>query len=368
MCSASKVRCNKEKPICGRCQKLGYPCFYSPARRMGRPHPTPSTSSQNNTEATEESPEQQPTMDPRGESIEPESSASSYKAPSSFEPHSPEKPTKKFLGSENEFEKAAGLAFSAPVMPPNEQTCRPQTNHYTFEKSPRKERLPDTPMFYSDDRANGANSMEVDGSYCQAMSRDNTILYPLNPSNHGSSTSSTTDSVSGVFPFADGSTSNISEYDCATVAMNMLRYLNMTSMEQLFSTTSLSDIETPPLEALMNVSSSAIKHTSTILVCACSQKVDIGLLVAAVCSAILDIYEIVLSNSNKSQDGQKEEVTVIRVLEELPRVANLVKLFTKRYSQAAEECSADTLSVLAASLKGRLKSVTSEATNRLTQI
>ncbi|KAJ6190838.1 hypothetical protein N7519_000859 [Penicillium mononematosum] len=37
-CSASKVRCTKEKPFCTRCDKLGYTCFYSPARRAGRPY------------------------------------------------------------------------------------------------------------------------------------------------------------------------------------------------------------------------------------------------------------------------------------------------------------------------------------------
>ncbi|CAP93644.1 hypothetical protein E8E15_009243 [Penicillium rubens] len=37
-CSASKLRCTKEKPFCTRCDKLGYTCFYSPARRAGRPY------------------------------------------------------------------------------------------------------------------------------------------------------------------------------------------------------------------------------------------------------------------------------------------------------------------------------------------
>ncbi|KAJ5206710.1 hypothetical protein N7491_002674 [Penicillium cf. griseofulvum] len=37
-CSTSKVRCTKEKPFCARCEKLGYTCFYSPARRAGRPY------------------------------------------------------------------------------------------------------------------------------------------------------------------------------------------------------------------------------------------------------------------------------------------------------------------------------------------
>lgn len=34
-CAASKIRCDKQKPLCGRCERLGYPCFYSPARRIG---------------------------------------------------------------------------------------------------------------------------------------------------------------------------------------------------------------------------------------------------------------------------------------------------------------------------------------------
>lgn len=37
-CSISKVRCTKAKPSCARCDKLGYTCFYSPARRVGRPY------------------------------------------------------------------------------------------------------------------------------------------------------------------------------------------------------------------------------------------------------------------------------------------------------------------------------------------
>ncbi|KAF7117464.1 hypothetical protein CNMCM5793_006446 [Aspergillus hiratsukae] len=38
LCSASKLRCNKQKPTCTRCATLNRPCIYSPARRAGRPH------------------------------------------------------------------------------------------------------------------------------------------------------------------------------------------------------------------------------------------------------------------------------------------------------------------------------------------
>ncbi|PHH66068.1 hypothetical protein CDD81_593 [Ophiocordyceps australis] len=38
LCSASKLRCDKQKPTCARCAGLGQACSYSPARRAGRPH------------------------------------------------------------------------------------------------------------------------------------------------------------------------------------------------------------------------------------------------------------------------------------------------------------------------------------------
>ncbi|KAK5989782.1 hypothetical protein PT974_08043 [Cladobotryum mycophilum] len=38
LCSASKLRCGKQKPACARCASLNQLCSYSPARRAGRPH------------------------------------------------------------------------------------------------------------------------------------------------------------------------------------------------------------------------------------------------------------------------------------------------------------------------------------------
>lgn len=37
LCSASKVRCGKQRPTCARCANLHKPCSYSPVRRAGRP-------------------------------------------------------------------------------------------------------------------------------------------------------------------------------------------------------------------------------------------------------------------------------------------------------------------------------------------
>ena len=35
-CAASKIRCNRRKPVCERCANQGYSCQYSPAQRIGR--------------------------------------------------------------------------------------------------------------------------------------------------------------------------------------------------------------------------------------------------------------------------------------------------------------------------------------------
>ena len=38
VCSAFKLRCDKQKPTCMRCANVNRACTYSPARRAGRPH------------------------------------------------------------------------------------------------------------------------------------------------------------------------------------------------------------------------------------------------------------------------------------------------------------------------------------------
>lgn len=80
--------------------------------------------------------------------------------------------------------------------------------------------------------------------------------------------------------------------------------------------------------------------------------------------------------------NESRQVTIRRVLEELPKVANLIMQFTRRYSSAFgreaktaglgsedeenEEGAADLLlAALAASQKTRLRSIIHEATNWL---
>jgi len=147
MCSASKVRCNKEKPICSRCEQLGYPCFYSPARRMGRPHPPKRTASQNRVEVAGEPPERQPINRPTHESIESESNVPPNVAQTSLEHETQEQTTNKRLGSEVRFNSDAVLDFHRSAISLNGQLKSPPTDLYTRKKVRQQEHGEDTAMF-----------------------------------------------------------------------------------------------------------------------------------------------------------------------------------------------------------------------------
>ena len=371
---------------------------------MGRPHPPRSTVPQSKPGITRASPERQPVGGPGDGSLEAESPSEVRK---SLEHETCEKSSNSFQGSENDLHNDVVLNFRGSMMLPNGQMTSPHTDHYMMKQLPhvgRKGHGEDTAMFNFDDGVKGANSIGVDASDYQAMLNDNIHVHT---SNHSSTSGSIYQSSSGLSAYGESSssssTSNTSESDCATVAMNMLQHLNTTSMQQPSSATSAGEPEAPAIDALINTVSMAIKRVSTILVCPCSQRTDVGLLAAAVCAAILDIYGNIFHNSvgsdaqcsstNKPtyttmfagddgtrdvdkidmcteslQHGPMAQATIMRVLKELSKVANLVMQFTKRYNQDAKDCSPDFLPALAASLKSRLKSMTNEATNWLAQV
>lgn len=174
--------------------------------------------------------------------------------------------------------------------------------------------------------------------------------------------SSTIDAWSTMSSYSDHKI-NTECSDCATVAMNVLQHLTATSMQPLplsLSTSTCMEFKGPlDLHTRLTSASTAIKRISTILICPCSCKPDVGLLNAALCGAILDLYDTILRRSidpPKSQSSstlvaddmdlfvtesspcgganESRQVTIRRVLEELPKVANLIMQFTRRYSSA----------------------------------
>lgn len=348
MCSASKVRCDKKKPICSRCERLGYPCFFSPARRIGKRRCIRSPSSGNKLEVSEKSPEPQ---------------------------------TITVGGKED--------------VPPKPNAVD-DTLHFGFRHG-----------------TNGSSPRGADKPYSSILPGDNTSMPLRNTSHHGNSSSSDMESMTLELGYGQGMPAFASEFDCATVAMNILQCLSTTTSNKKPSTAAPhGETKAPTLDSLISTASMAIKRVSTILICPCSRNPDVGLLAAGVCAALLDTYEVILRNSSTTSSSPKtgipssrssatsidnghaermdmdtgttgttgttmaalpdepsEKATIMRILEELPKVANLVTQFTRRYGQDAERYySRDLPQALAASITSRLKAMIDEVTSWVAQI
>ncbi|KAB5566221.1 hypothetical protein GE09DRAFT_730862 [Coniochaeta sp. 2T2.1] len=245
-CSASKVRCTKEKPTCTRCTKLEHDCYYSPARRIGRPNRTFSSDRDS--------------------------------TPSSIA----------------RYERAGGR--------------RPSFGSYTFKDI----------------------GILLDSS--STLSR--TIRQP-------------TQVIEG------------SGNPCPTNCFSLMLNLMLDLLSQL------GDMRVPDpvlkLDASLN---SAVKALSRVLICPCSQSLDVALLAAASCNCVLDFVDglIRLQHNNYSPIGTPNSSSNT-VMNELRRVANLVVQFGSRYQAAIDEEHRETLLGLAGDLKARLQATIEDATN-----
>jgi Fungal Zn(2)-Cys(6) binuclear cluster domain/Aflatoxin regulatory protein len=369
-CSASKVRCNKEKPTCGRCDKLGYPCFYSPARRVGRPYRPRTTTSETHPNGAAAAAAEPPVRQPRMNRFVDESVRLHSKFPSLGELH-----------------------ISPGHGEPGESVAQQhQESNNISNKDAVSMHVRDSPMSQSGQVGCPPAEHDFFQGQSPGASAKNPIplLDKLNPS---PTTSSTSEHVSGNSTHGreKNTGSNASESDCATVAMDMLQQIDMTSAKLQYEATVGSQIDAQTLGAAIHTVTTAFRRLPTILICPCSERSDVGLLAAAVCVTILDVHGIIISNSTRTkdqpspplledapqwgrmdvcteyfQDRPEEEVTTMRVLAELAKVAKVVLQFTKRYSDRdAEECSPDFLRALATLLRSRLKSITNEATDWL---
>lgn len=368
LCSASKVRCNKQKPSCGRCDKLGYHCFYSPARRGGRPY-RPRTNQPDG--AAAESSGRQPQASRSGD----ESIGSHSESSSSREQHNPprheergESVDKQHQQSDNIFNIDAVLMhLRGSRMSQSAQADCSQSNHDLF-KGPSQDASQQTPTPLPDK----PNSSQTTSKPSEPLPRISTYGGEKNPA------------------------LNPPDSDCATVAMDLLQQLDTTSTRLQSGAAAGNQISAQTVGAAMQAVTTAFRRLSTILICPCSERSDIGLLAAAVCVTILDVHGIIITNSTRPkddpsptlledaaqwdrmdvdrmdvctkcfQDRPEDEVTTMRVLGELPKVSKVVLQFAKRYSERdGEESSPDFLPALAAFLRSRLQAITNEATDRL---
>ena len=329
MCSASKVRCDKRKPLCGRCERLGYPCFYSPARRI-RKHPIDETSA-----SSEDQPsikQQCPGWRKLHTFMDDDSALGERKAMDDFETLNDGQFTEGDTGS---MLVSAGNQDSSILPTPN--TMSPSSSR-TGDITGRRS-LQMTPPKQAAD--------------CQRVQSPS-----LSDSN----------------------------LDCVKTAPNMLQSLQQASTNIDKSTS---------LESIIDLASNTVRQASTILVCPCSRKTDVGMLVSANCSALLDIYEEILTRIDgiddaapnlsqramkgyldpmnraivdpslraKDQDTlQGGKVHFMSALRELPKVADLMSQFRSRYTQDADPSSRDLFKSLAASLTSRLQTIINDFT------
>ncbi|GLI75106.1 hypothetical protein PoHVEF18_003357 [Penicillium ochrochloron] len=192
--------------------------------------------------------------------------------------------------------------------------------------------------------------------------------------------------------------SDSSEADCVIGAIGILRRLQVSN-----EVADETENGRPEKELLSQVQTAswAINRLSTILVCPCARKTYVGVLVATVCTVIMDIYDSVSRRSHEQKAGDcivsqsqdmntrysldfnvdPTECTVagyaesanfesdesetpipsVHILEELSKLANVVMQFARRYKGDPSGPPVGTLSALADSLKLRLRSITNEA-------
>ena len=396
VCSASKVKCKKQKPVCSRCAKLGLQCCYSPAKRKGRPNPAKRGDKQSNAfNVLDLDSEQQ------HDGVE--------SGPLSLQAGWPE---------------SSGPGTTTNTIPEGTNEGSQDLHDNDYLEDLMLDCLQNTPT--------GSNSsiMPSIGSFDMSVSVDQ----PGSPNPHtreflcsprANYNGIADASLSGSSSTSNGNVTECS--DCGILAVNTLRNLTTTftrPFSRSCSTPSLTSLSTSPrsssvahhdgtaLDARMESASAAVKYLSTILACPCSDQVDIGLLNASLCTAILEAYASILeysterveqvptlngevlyggsiddnehfgtissekggssdmSHTDAVHSGTSGQVIVRRVLEEFPKVADLVVQFARRYKTGADEEKTDEgeegdianlLSALTTEQKFRLRTIVDKA-------
>ncbi|KAF7530074.1 hypothetical protein PCG10_005050 [Penicillium crustosum] len=295
-CSASKVRCTREKPFCSRCDKLGYTCFYSPARRTGRPYRSKKQVSEGR---NSEEPNRLSARDITTTTQFVDESAKLYS---------------RFNGSATPTNVTSNIPISSST-PPNNKAA--QADHSTTKSH------------------------------------------------------------------------EVSDPDCLLVVLEIFSELEVLA-EQLRR---VLPVDTSPLNATAQTITVAFHRLSTVLICSCSQRAEVGMLVSAICISIIDIHAMAISNFAKDQPqtgllsqptplgipgvGLKRspgnDVTAMHVFTELSELAKLILQLTERYNERGgalswegltneSELPTEIMPGMATFLRERLQKITNDAT------
>ncbi|KAF3491746.1 uncharacterized protein GIQ15_01263 [Arthroderma uncinatum] len=175
--------------------------------------------------------------------------------------------------------------------------------------------------------------------------------------------------------------------DCVLVVMDMFSELEVPA-EQL-RRSSLVDycLANSTAQTIIAV----LRRLFTILICPCSERAEVGMLIYAICTSIIDMHAITITKSVRNNppppvlghtglwDGHgastreppESEAVAMLVLGELSKMAKLVLQFIERYSGDAEgkqslleghEIPIDFLPALGNLMRERLQQITNDAT------
>lgn len=384
MCSVSKVRCESQKPVCSRCTKLGHPCSYSIARRVGRRH---------GSRRIQEHPAEPPVRQVPG--AIPERQAQDSRSYGRSTAQSCSLPS------------LVPLRPSTAGPPGTEDDALPSSSHGRKKTGPRP--IDDVRQGFQDILMSSppllSPGQSVQPQYCQATS--SSVTSNGRPS--GGSITSFSNEASSLAALDES-------IDCMGVAMALQEQLEDGSTRLCSSSPSMlgGGGRRFPMEFMRSVDgaletlSSACNRLSTVLICTCSERLEVGLLVATVCISMLDMYGAIVrysatssqeltgtsagendafqqwnlldltTNSHKRRASlmeldrgppAEESPILDRVFEELPKVGSLVLQFSKRYRavnapDGAMTGSTELLYALASYARVRLQNVKNEATGQ----
>ncbi|CAG7995484.1 unnamed protein product [Penicillium nalgiovense] len=298
-CSASKVRCTKGKPSCARCEKSGYTCYYSPARRVGRPYRSRGPSP---TEKNGEEPER---------------------------PHSTKAiKTIRFVDGGDRSSSRFKTSTSRVNAGRNSSTVnlRPSRNDTSFKTQPPKGNVAETHR------------------------------HKVDP-------------------------------DCVLVVIDLFSELEVPTEQLRRSSLVDSCLANSTAQTIIAV----LRRLFTILICPCSERAEVGMLIYSICMTIIDMHAMTITKSVRNtppppvlgqtglwddhgasaQEPPENEAVAILVLGELSKMAKLVLQFIERYSGDVEgkqplpkghEIPFDFLPALGNLMRERLQQITNDAT------
>ncbi|KAK7209426.1 hypothetical protein V2G26_016604 [Clonostachys chloroleuca] len=342
-CSAFKVRCTKEKPICSRCCKMKRSCRYSPARRAGRPHRSNSSFA--------------PKIGGRASIISaaPEQGGGGANGILQISMAINQQQQQALVVTDGAHENnrtatTAAATSRRSVYPWLTLGSGTSSGDGWAGLQPPLTPWAEGVMELSLPRPLPASSSSSSSCPSSAVAVHTSAMTP-SPSSCCSASTSGTDPAAMCGTSAGATGSTIAGgvccasdcVDCSTIALSVLESL---TAARPFSPGS-------PVTTAQGISvADSIKVVSQILICPCSQRHEVAMLAASVCSTLLDMLEHGLGHLTCASQ-------LAQVMQQLQDMACLVGQFSGRYADGVrEQAEALVASALKLRLRGLINTVT----------